>query len=220
MEGFSMSIPKLDLDLNFRPQSYFWPMNERSHVVSAIKGAERRAYVERMIAEGREAELPPDLLQSNLRPEELRATIAVHPSFMGGEYLPDRQEKEIEIARITIASVTQDVTCIYASRVGDDFTYRTVDEYEGDTLTEARACSSRLPLTVNELTDFFLQAWDLLMVLDMNFGSDGRRADEVRAFFWGSSEFYPGFKALIAHRVEEWLKPQLAALAEEERDDE
>jgi hypothetical protein len=74
--------------------------------------------------------------------------------------------------------------------------------------------------TVSELADFFLQAWDLLMVLDMNFGSDGRRADEVRAFFWGSSEFYPGFKALIAHRVEEWLKPQLAALAEEERDDE
>ena len=39
-----MSIPGPDLDLNFRPQSYFWPLNERSHVVSAIKGAERRAY--------------------------------------------------------------------------------------------------------------------------------------------------------------------------------
>jgi hypothetical protein len=57
------------------------------------------------------------------------------------------------------------------------------------------------------------------MVLDMNFGNDGRRADETRAFFWGSSEFYPGFKALIAHRVEEWLEPQLAGLAEEEDDE-
>ncbi len=38
------------IDLNFRPQTY-WPLNERSHVVSAIKCAERRAYVERMIAE-------------------------------------------------------------------------------------------------------------------------------------------------------------------------
>ena len=74
--------------------------------------------------------------------------------------------------------------------------------------------------SLSELADFFLHAWDLFMVLDMNFGSDGRRADEVRAFLWGSSEFYPGFKALIAHRVEEWLKPQLAALAKEERDDE
>jgi len=48
------------------------------------------------------------------------------------------------------------------------------------------------------------------MVLDMNFGSDGRRADEMRAFFWAASEFYPGFKALIAHRVEERLERQLA----------
>ena len=132
---------------------------------------------------------------------------------MGGEYLPDRDDAEIEIARITIASSTQDVTCIYASRTDDGITYRAVDEYEGDTLTETRTRSSRLPLTVSELADFFLQAWDLLRVLDMNFDSDGRRADEVRAFFWGSSEFYPGFKALIAHRVEEWLEPQLAALA-------
>ena len=197
-----MPMPKLDLDLNFRPQSYFWPLNERSHVVSAIKGAERRAYVELMIAQGREAELPPDLLQPNLRPEELRATIAVHPSFMGGEYLPDRQDEEIEIARITLASVTQDVTCVYASRTGDDITYRVVDEYDDMTLTGARTRTSRLPLTVSELTDFFLQAWDLLMILDMNFDSDGRRANEARAFSWGSSEFYPGFKALIAHRVE------------------
>ncbi len=36
-------MAKIDLDLNFRPQSYFWTLNKRSHVVSAIKGAERRA---------------------------------------------------------------------------------------------------------------------------------------------------------------------------------
>src|SRR5205085_7492 len=137
-----------------------------------------------------------------------RANTAVHPCFMGGEYLPDRCDEEIEIARITIASTTQDVTCIYASRAGNDISYRAVDEYEGDTLTETRTHSSRLPLTVSELADFFLQAWDLFMILDMNFESDGRRANEVRAFFWGSSEFYPGFKLLLAHRVEEWLEPR------------
>lgn len=211
---------ELDLDLNFRPQTYFWPLNERSHVVAAIKGAERRAYVERMIAEGHEAELPSDLLKPNLRPEELQATIAVHPSFMGGEYLPDRADDEIEIARITLASVTQDVTCIYASRAGNGIAYRIVDEYDGESLTGPETCSSRLPMTVSELADFFLNTFDLLSILDMNFGSEGRQADEARAFSWGSSEFYPGFKALVAHRVEVWLKPQLAALAEEERDDE
>jgi len=215
-----MPTSEPDLDLNFRPQTYFWPLNERSHVVSAIKGAERRPYVELMMAEAREAELPRILLQPSLRPDELQASIAMHPSFMGGEYLPDRNDEEIEIARITIASTTQDVTCIYASRAGDDITYRAVDEYDDMTLTEARTRTSRLPLTVSELADFFLQAWDLFSILDMNFDSDGRRADEVRAFFWGSSEFYPGFNALIAHRVEEWLEPQFAAPADEERDDE
>jgi len=73
---------------------------------------------------------------------------------------------------------------------------------------------------VSELADFFLQAWGLFMIRDMNFGSDGRRADEVRAFFWGSSELYPGFKELLAHRVEEWLEPQLEELAKEEQEDE
>ena len=36
---------------------------------------------------------------------------------MGGEYLPDCDLNEVEIARITMASTTQDVTCVYAKRV-------------------------------------------------------------------------------------------------------
>jgi hypothetical protein len=38
---------------------------------------------------------------------------------MGGEYLPDLIPNEVEIARITIASTTQDVTCVYARQVED-----------------------------------------------------------------------------------------------------
>jgi hypothetical protein len=33
----------------------------------------------------------------------------LHPSFMGGEYLPDRRDTEVEIARINIDSTTSDV---------------------------------------------------------------------------------------------------------------
>ena len=62
-----MSIPKLDLDLNFRPQSYFLPLNERSHVVAAIKGAERRAYVERMARTACNCNQPRILLASLCR---------------------------------------------------------------------------------------------------------------------------------------------------------
>lgn len=58
----------------------------------------------------------------------------MHPKFMGGEYLPDRNSGEVEIARITIASTTRDVTSVYAKRGKHRIYYRVVDEYNGDTL--------------------------------------------------------------------------------------
>jgi hypothetical protein len=50
--------------------------------------------------------------QPALPPNLRQATGALHPSAMGGEYLPDQQEDEIEIARINIDSTTNDVTCV------------------------------------------------------------------------------------------------------------
>ena len=41
----------------------------------------------------------------------------IHPAFMGGEYLPQFGQNEIEIARIVLASVTQDVISIRARRL-------------------------------------------------------------------------------------------------------
>ncbi len=54
-----MSPPLSEINLNFRPKSYFWPLPLRTHVISSIKGAERKAYVKEMFEEGREDELPP-----------------------------------------------------------------------------------------------------------------------------------------------------------------
>jgi len=47
--------------------------------------------------------------------------------------LPDLAPTKVMIARITIASTTQDVTSVYAGRGRDRIHYRVVDEYEGDT---------------------------------------------------------------------------------------
>jgi len=207
-----------EIDLDFRPKSYFWPLDLRTHVLSSIKGAERRSYVERMFDEGRERELPADIIQSALHPEDRRATGAMHPSFMGGEYLPDQRRREVEIARITIASVTQDVTSIYARRTKHRIVYRVVDEYGGETLAEKNTRSSKQPLTLVQLADFFLGGWDLLQVLEMNSLNDPGREDEARAFFWASSEFYPGFKHLIQQRVEAWLQEQASLNGDDELD--
>ena len=102
---------------------------------------------------------------------------------MGGEYLPDQRRREVEIARITIASVTQDVTSIYARRTKHRIVYRVVDEYGGETLAEKNTRSSKQPLTLVQLADFFLGGWDLLQVLEMNsFNDRGGRTKRGRSF--------------------------------------
>lgn len=212
-----MPASSFPIDLHFRPETYFGPMDPRTRVISSIKGAERRAYVKQMFAEGREDEIPSDLLQPALSPEARRAAGARHPWFMGGEYLPDRQEGEVEIARITIASTTQDVTCIYALQAEDRIRYRVVDEYEGDTLGDASEHSSKLTLTLGELEDYFLGAWDLFGLLDMNFEADDYPPERVRCFVEASSEFYSDFGKLIGERVDGWLRVQHA---EDGNDDE
>jgi hypothetical protein len=222
MEGFFM--PKTptasfsDINLDFRPRSYFWPLDLRTHVLSSIKGAERRRYVERMFDEGRECELPADIIKSALHPEDRRAAGASHPWFMGGEYLPDQRRREVEIARITIASVTQDVTSVYARRTKHRILYRVVDEYDGGTLQAKATRSSKQPLTLVQLADFFLGGWNLLEVLEMNCLAEPGRADEAQAFFRASSEFYPGFRHLIEQRVEVWLQEQAHLSGDDELD--
>ena len=195
-----------DLDLSFRPAGYFWPLDLKTHVLSSIKGANRKAVVEKFFENGRGSEIPPELLQSSLSDELRRATGAIHPALMGGEYLPDQAEDEVEIARITIESTTQDVTSVYASRDSNKILFRVVDEYGGDTLGGPAEKESSTPLTLGDLCDFFLGAWDLFSVLEMNFGGDGYPPEEVLSFFSASSEFYPAFNRLVGQRVEEWLR--------------
>jgi hypothetical protein len=81
--------------------------------------------------------------------------------------------------------------------------------------------SSKLPLTLGERTDFFLGAWDLIGVLDMNLESDRYPPEQVRAFFEASSEFYPDLGKLVEQCVESWLEEKRAEFDEdaEENDD-
>jgi hypothetical protein len=66
---------------------------------------------------------------------------------MGGEYLPDPAEQEVEIARITTASTTQDV----ARRRKRCIRYKWVDEYGGETLSGRSTRTSTRPLTLGAL---------------------------------------------------------------------
>ena len=119
------------IDLKYRPHSYFWAKEIGVHLSSQIKGAERKAKFESLIAEGRGDEIDELLSKPVLSNEERQSLGRFHPHFMGGEYLPDRKGEEVEIARITIASTTRDVTSMYASQGAKRIHYRVVDEYGG-----------------------------------------------------------------------------------------
>ncbi|NDE54621.1 MAG: hypothetical protein EB069_08595, partial [Actinobacteria bacterium] len=130
----------------------------------------------------------------------------LHPSFMGGEYLPDQDPQEVEIARIVIRSTTRDVTCVYAAPHGKRIAYRIVDEYGGDTLSGPDRLISNKPLTLGALRTFFLSGWDLLQVLDYNGEYWDYNEDQVLDFIVeASSDFYPEFGQAVMQKVQRWL---------------
>ncbi len=194
-----------DIDLGFRPKSYFWPLGLETHLLARIKGAERKAALKRLIDLELLDEIPDLLAQSALSEGDRRALGRFHPSFMGGEYLADLKADEVMIARITIASTTQDVTCVYARRGKNRIHYRVVDEYGGDTLSGRNTRTSVKPLTLGQLETFSSGAWPLFDVLEMNFGDDGYDLEAMQSFVVSvDSEFYPDLDWLYRRRITSW----------------
>jgi hypothetical protein len=70
-------------------------------------------------------ELLPDTLDQAVRDSIGK----IHPSFMGGEYLPNYARSEVEIARIELRSTTSDVISIRARPRGKRLEYAGCDEY-------------------------------------------------------------------------------------------
>lgn len=193
-----------DIDLGFRPKSYFWPMGLETHLLSRIKGAERKDALKRLIDSDRVEDIPDYLAQSALSHDERAALGRLHPAFMGGEYLPDLLANEVMVARITIASTTQDVVCVYARRTKHRIHYRVVDEYQGDTLSEPNERTSTKPLTLAQMESFLTGAWLIFEVLEANFSEDGYDLDGMQGFVKFDSEFYPQFGQLYRRRISAW----------------
>jgi hypothetical protein len=63
--------------------------------------------------------------------------------------------------------------------------------------------TSDKPLSLGEMTEFFLGAWSLIEVLEMNFEGDAFKGDVKKAlgFFQAKSEFYKDFDQLCRQRV-------------------
>ena len=87
------------VDLSFRPSSRLFPLTAEKLLLSRVKGTQRRESLKAAIEQDALNELDPFFTQTSLSAEDRRARAAIHPSFVGGEYLPDYLEGELEVAR-------------------------------------------------------------------------------------------------------------------------
>jgi hypothetical protein len=207
----SVEVAKLEIQMkkridgSYRPTDYFWAYDRGIRLASNIKGAERKALYERLLKEGDSGACDQIFMQPSLTVEQRRIA-NTHPAFMGGEYLPDCAPNEVEIARVTIASTTQDVTCIYAKRITGGIEYRVVDEYEGMTLDDESISFRAELMTLSELVQFLTNGWDLRLVLAANFEEHGYPKNKVKSFIVdASSSFYAQFGDAIHKYVDDWL---------------
>jgi hypothetical protein len=112
-----------------RPSSYWEDPDPLGAILRNVKGQIRREIIAAHWKAGRLEELPAALLQDELDDEWRQRLGQIHPSCMGGEYLPPYLEREVEIARLRLQSMTCDVIALRARPVPEGIAYRVVDEY-------------------------------------------------------------------------------------------
>jgi hypothetical protein len=135
--------------------NYFAPApTEEETVLRIIKGNYRRQFVGKSMEEDGVEGVPPAWKEHNLS-EVLRGFLGgQHPRARGGEDLPDLEEGEVEIARMTLAdSVHGEVTSLRARQKGKGIAYRIADEY--GTEIDLPFESSEVPLTPDQVIEMF-----------------------------------------------------------------
>ena len=192
----------MSINLDFRPTTYFIPHALDEYLITRVKGDVLRQKLITLAANGKHAEFE-ELLELITHSPEIQSGLeAIHPQFMGGNYLANLEPGEVEIARISIKSTTQDVNCVYAKMHSGKICLRVVDEYGGETLNEPSELTVEEPLTLGDLTNFFLNACELEGTLEANFGND---LESSLDFFTASSDFYPNLDKLVREIVEQYF---------------
>jgi len=197
------------IDYSFRPASY-WATDSLRHLVAIIKGAERKKKALQLIGEGRLEEAGELVLADSLSDKERTLLGKIHPALMGGEYLPDSEAGEVEIARVTLASATQDVISIRACSTQSGIRYAAVDEYE--TGFTVKPALSKRPLSLRQLIRLIETAkgGDLesvgLGLIQFHFSCNDEPAEAFAGFMSFSSEFYPDLVKHFWFALQRWLQ--------------
>jgi hypothetical protein len=226
MAGAATMPNKQDYDGDYRPASYWDVDGLLKSPFANIKGQLRRRAVEDSLENPEAEPLSEDFYEESLTESSRQATGAVHPWMMGGEYLPDAEQGEVEIARVVLNSTTLDVISVRARPIpGGEIGYRIVDEYEdmreGEPITHEPTKSKR-PLTTGELIDLIDSAeyppsWNFgsgpgltLYFLDGHY-QNGAGEEEIADFVTVESTFYPGLASYYREEARAWLLEKLRA---------
>jgi len=198
-----------NIDYTQRPHSYWDDQDVLSALLRNVKGTHRRQMITDYWRQGRVTELDEELLKDTLSSESRERLSRIHPSFMGGEYLPDYAPTEVEIARIQLASTLSDVISLRAARDPQGIRYRVVDEYEAEFSLPFE--TSRQPLTLKRLIRFIertgvpdLPGGLAFAYNEMNTESCTRA--QLRHFTTLSSPIYPQLGQHFDRCFEAWVK--------------
>ena len=86
------------LNLSFQPSTYWPAAPSVDELLSSISGEARRA----IVRDDPSRSVEPDdfLIKPTLSEAERRAWGSIHPALMGGEYLPELLEGQVEMPRV------------------------------------------------------------------------------------------------------------------------
>ena len=199
-----MSLPNR---FDYRPTTY-WDIP--AVLLANIKGERRRQLIKRLAATGDLAELGTRWVVETLTEDEQNALAMIHPSFMGGEFLPDYPSGEVEIARVCLESLLADVISIRARRDGTQIRYRIVDEYKNDfefapTVTDTPLSLAELIHLMDTASNPFTDSVGLTNSFRDDNLEPGIDAETLVDFVRVSSLFYPQLEEYYRAEAKEWL---------------
>jgi hypothetical protein len=200
------------IDYTQRPQSYWDDSSVLHATLRNVKGENRRRLIRDFHSLEQLDKVEPGLAKDILSTPERESLGRIHPTFLGGEYLPDYQTAETEIARIVLDSTLRDVISLRARRTKTGLLrYSIVDEYEGEFLYPK--LPTRDPLTLGQIVDWIDQTriegnsddcYGLGLIFTVSNFTEGEDAHRLENFTTVESDLYPELAQHYARLSSDW----------------
>ena len=207
-------IPKrfTGIDYAQKPRSYWDDSSVLHATLRNVKGENRRRLIRDFHSLEQLDQVEPGLAKDILTTPERESLGRIHPTFLGGEYLPDYRTDETEIARVVLDSTLRDVISLRARRTKTGLLrYSIVDEYEG--IFVYPKLPSRDPLTLGQIVDWIDQtrleadsddAYGLGLTYTVSNYTGGEDVHKLENFTTVESDLYPELAQHYARLSSEW----------------